>query len=86
MRRKTTSLNDIAGYDKVKKEAAKLIDLLKNYTKYQKEGAFIPKGLLVSGEPGIGKTLLARAIIDQSELPFYIFDGAKSYDPNKTTK
>ena len=35
MRRKTTSLNDIAGYDKVKKEAAKLIDLLKNYTKYQ---------------------------------------------------
>lgn len=62
------TLQDIAGYETEKQEAKKLITILQNYDEYVKDDIFLPKGLLLVGEAGVGKTLLATAIINESNV------------------
>ena len=67
------TLNDIAGYEIEKQEALKIINFLKNYEEYSANGIKLPKGLLLSGNPGVGKTLLAKAIANESGANFVEF-------------
>lgn len=62
---------DVAGIDEVEAEVTEVVDFLKNPDKYRKLGAKPPKGVLLTGEPGTGKTLLARATAGEAEVPFY---------------
>ena len=66
-----TTFADVAGIDEVKAELAEIVDFLRNPDKYRALGATIPKGVLLSGEPGTGKTLLARAVAGEAEVPFF---------------
>jgi len=66
----TTRFTDVEGIDNAKDELAELVDFLKNPEKYAGTGARVPKGALLSGAPGTGKTLLARAIAGESSVPF----------------
>lgn len=73
------TLKDIAGYENEKMEALKIINFLKNYEEYKAEGIELPKGLLLSGAPGVGKTLLAKVIANESNANFIEF---KNNDDN----
>jgi len=66
----TTRFEDVEGIDNAKDELTELVDFLKNPGKYAGTGARVPKGALLSGAPGTGKTLLARAIAGESSVPF----------------
>jgi len=69
--RPSITFKDVAGMDNVKQELQETIEFLKNPEKYKKLGAKIPKGVLLAGYPGTGKTLLARATAGEAGVPFY---------------
>ena len=75
-RGKTVTFNDVAGCDEEKQELVEIVDFLKNPSKYAEIGARIPKGVLLSGNPGTGKTLLARAVAGEAGVPFFSISGS----------
>src|SRR5580700_4332915 len=66
-----TTFADVAGIDEVKAELAEIVDFLKKPEKYQRLGGTVPKGVLLIGAPGTGKTLLARAVAGEAGVPFF---------------
>ncbi len=68
---------DVAGADEVKGELVEVVDFLKNPEKYRKLGARIPRGVLLIGPSGVGKTLLARATAGEADVPFYSVAGSE---------
>lgn len=68
--------SDVAGCDEEKQEMAEIIDYLKYPKKFEKMGARIPKGILLCGQPGTGKTLLAKAVAGEANVPFYSISGS----------
>ena len=67
---------DVAGCDEAKEEVSELVDFLRDPTKFQKLGGRIPKGVLLVGNPGTGKTLLAKAIAGEAKVPFFSISGS----------
>ncbi len=70
------TFDDVAGIDEVKEEVKEIIDYLKDPVKFQKVGGRPPKGVLLYGEPGVGKTLLAKAIAGEAHVPFISVSGS----------
>jgi cell division protease FtsH len=73
---KKTTFKDVAGIDAEKQELMEIVDFLKNKDKFRALGARVPRGVLLSGEPGTGKTLLARAIAGEANVPFFAASGS----------
>jgi cell division protease FtsH len=72
-----TTFADVAGVDEAKEELREIVDFLKNPKKYQRLGGRIPKGVLLLGPPGCGKTLLARAVAGEANVPFFFMSGSE---------
>ena len=70
------TFNDVAGVDEEKEELEEIVEFLKNPRKFTEMGARIPKGVLLVGQPGTGKTLLAKAVSGEAGVPFFIISGS----------
>jgi len=73
----TVTFVDVAGCEEAKEEVSELVDFLRDPSKFQKLGGRIPKGVLLVGNPGTGKTLLARAIAGEAKVPFFTISGSE---------
>ncbi len=72
----TVTFADVAGCEEAKEEVSELVDFLRDPSKFQKLGGRIPRGVLMVGSPGTGKTLLARAIAGEAKVPFFSISGS----------
>ncbi len=70
------TFDDVAGVDEAKDEVEELVEFLKNPSKFHKLGGHMPRGVLMTGSPGTGKTLLAKAIAGEAQVPFYTISGS----------
>lgn len=75
--KKKVTFNDVAGAEEAKEELKEVVDFLKNPHKFLSIGARIPKGVLLLGSPGVGKTLLARAVAGEANVPFFNISGSE---------
>jgi len=75
--KQSVTFNDVAGVEEAKKELEEVVDFLKNPAKYRKIGARTPKGVLLLGQAGVGKTLLARAVAGEAGVPFFSMAGSE---------
>jgi cell division protease FtsH len=75
--KKRTRFSDVAGAEEAKEELLEIVDFLKTPAKYVNMGAKIPKGVLLVGSPGTGKTLLARAVAGEANVPFFSISGSE---------
>jgi cell division protease FtsH len=73
----TITFNDVAGVEEAKQDMQEVVDFLKSREKFQTLGARIPKGVLLIGRPGTGKTLLARAVAGEADVPFFSISGSE---------
>lgn len=75
--KKKVLFTDVAGNEAAKQDLAEVVDFLKSPKKYEKLGAKIPRGVLLAGEPGTGKTLMARAVAGEAGVPFFSISGSE---------
>lgn len=73
---KKITFNDVAGIDEAKQEVKEVVEFLQSPEKFRKMGARIPRGILLVGPPGVGKTLLAKAVAGEADAPFYSISGS----------
>ena len=71
-----TTFADVAGVDEAKEDVQELVEFLRDPSKFQRLGGRIPRGILMSGQPGTGKTLLAKAIAGEAKVPFFSISGS----------
>jgi len=72
----TTTFTDVAGVDEAKEDVQELVEFLRDPSRFQKLGGRIPRGVLMVGQPGTGKTLLAKAIAGEAKVPFFSISGS----------
>ena len=75
--KKRVLFTNVAGNEAAKQDLAEVVDFLKNPKKYEKLGAKIPRGVLLAGDPGTGKTLMARAVAGEANVPFFSISGSE---------
>ena len=75
--KKRVTFNDVAGNEAAKQDLSEIVDFLKSPKKYEKLGAKIPRGVLLAGDPGTGKTLMARAVAGEANVPFFSISGSE---------
>ncbi len=75
--KKKVLFKDVAGNESAKQDLTEIVDFLKSPKKYEKLGAKIPRGVLLAGEPGTGKTLMARAVAGEANVPFFSISGSE---------